>query len=405
MLSYTTPPATMQQVLLKHHAAPASGANNHVQKVLQRLKTCRTASLGYHVYRCSNEDCGQLKYQYHSCRDRHCPQCGALKKDEWIEARMQELLPVKYYHVVFTLPHELNSLVMGHRKVLYKLLFDASAQTLLSFASDPKYLGATPGIISVLHTWGQQLSFHPHIHCIVSGGGITGSNEWKQATKNDWRFLFPVKAMGIVYRAKFLQALKAMIEAGEVILPQTTDAKQLFNLLYSKQWLVYAKAPFGGPYAVIEYLGRYTHKIAITAHRIRAISEHSVSFTYKDYTDGSKQKDMTLSHAEFLRRFELHILPKRFVKIRHYGLLQNHNKTTRLNAIREQLQLSPLPPKVQVPVSSRMLEKFGKDITLCPKCKSGKLLLIHIDYGCDETKPVKLRLTITNTNSITDAPP
>ena len=150
MLSYTTPRATVQRLLLKHDAPPACSANSHVQKVMQRLKICRTAALGYHVYRCSDEDCGGVKYQYHSCRDRHCPQCGALKKDEWIEARMQELLPVKYYHVVFTLPHELNSLVMGHRKVLYKLMFDASAQTLLSFAGDEKYLGATPGIISVL---------------------------------------------------------------------------------------------------------------------------------------------------------------------------------------------------------------------------------------------------------------
>src|SRR5438477_4681133 len=219
MLSYTTPRATMQQVLLKQHVPLSASANVHVQKVLHRLKICRTATLGYHVYRCSDDECGHIKYQYHSCRDRHCPNCGALKKQEWIEARMQELLPVKYYHVVFTLPHELNSLVMGHRKILYKLLFDASAQTLRCFAKDNKYLEATPGIISVLHTWGQQLSFHPHIHCIVSGGGIRDDNEWKEATKNQWQFLFPVKAMSIVYRAKFLKALKQMIDKGEVILP------------------------------------------------------------------------------------------------------------------------------------------------------------------------------------------
>ena len=167
--------------------------------------------------------CGAIKYQYHSCRDRHCPECGAIKKEEWIEARMQELLPVKYYHVVFTLPHELNSLVLGHRKLLYKLLFDASAQTLLTFAKDQKYLGAIPGIISVLHTWGQQLSFHPHIHCIVSGGGITDDSNWKDAKKNIYRFLFPLKAMSMVYKTKFLQALKEMIANKEVIPPAGTD--------------------------------------------------------------------------------------------------------------------------------------------------------------------------------------
>lgn len=180
--------ATVQQVLLKHPDAESSCA--HVQKVLQRLRTCRTPSLGYHVYRCSDQDCGNVKYQYHSCRDSHWPQCGALKKQECIEARTAELLPVKYYHVVFTLPHELNSLVMAHRKLLYKLLFDASSQTLLSFAADKRYLAAMPGIISVLHTWGQQLSFHPHIHAIISGGAITADNSWKEATKNDWNFLF-----------------------------------------------------------------------------------------------------------------------------------------------------------------------------------------------------------------------
>jgi hypothetical protein len=238
MLSYAMPKATVQQLLLKHHTASDASTNLHVQKVLHRLKICRTAALGYHLYRCTNDECGEIKYQYHSCRDRHCPQCGAIKKDEWIEARMQELLPVKYYHVVFTLPHELNSLVLGHRKLLFKLLFDASSQTLLTFAKDPQYLFALPGIISVLHTWGQQLSFHPHVHCIVSGGGITNDNTWKEAKKIKYDFLFPVEAMHIVYRAKFLQSLEKMIAKGEVIMPDGTDGKWLINLLYQKEWVV-----------------------------------------------------------------------------------------------------------------------------------------------------------------------
>ena len=246
---------------------------------------------------------------------------------------MQELLPVKYYHVVFTLPHELNSIVLGNRRTLFKLLFDASAKTLLAFAKDPKYLDALPGIISVLHTWGQQLSFHPHIHCIVSGGGIafptsptpeeTPGVRWKDAKKNSYRFLFPVKAMQCVFRGKFLQSLKQMIANDEVRLPEGTDVKLLWNVLYCQDWVVYAKAPFGGPHAVIEYLGRYTHKVAISNHRICSINdeEQTVTFDYKDYADNNSKKQMTLSCKEFIRRFKQHILPSRFTKIRTCGYL------------------------------------------------------------------------------------
>jgi Putative transposase/Transposase zinc-binding domain len=382
MLSYAMPKATVQQVLLKYHRPCDTSASLHVQKVLHRLKVCRTAGLGYHVYQCSNEDCGQLKYQYHSCRDRHCPQCGAMKKDEWMEARMQELLPVKYYHVVFTLPHELNSLVLGHRKVLFKLLFDASAQTLLCFAKDEKYLGALPGIISVLHTWGQQLSFHPHIHCIVSGGGITTDNTWKQATKNDWQFLFPVKAMGIVYRTKFLQALQQMIDKNEIIVPAATNTKQLISLLYQKDWIVYAKAPFGGPHSVIEYLGRYTHKVAISNHRISSIGEKddTVIFEYKDYGDDNRKKLMTLSGTEFIRRFEQHILPKGFTKIRTYGYLANRNRHQRISEVLKKMKLPPHKGLVKIPLELRMKQHYGIDINQCPCCKQMTLQLLKIYY-------------------------
>jgi len=380
MLSYTAPRATVQQLLQKH-ALPCN-KNAHVAKVLQRIKICRTAALGYHVYQCSNEECGHVKYQYHSCRDRHCPNCGAIKKQEWIEARMQELLPVKYYHVVFTLPHELNSLVMGHRKLLYKLLFDASAQTLLTFAKDDKYFGALPGIISVLHTWGQQLSFHPHIHCIVSGGGITADNSWKEAIKNKWRFLFPEEAMGTVYRGKFLQALQQMITRGEVVLSEKQDGKQLMNLLYKKEWVVDARAPFGGPHAVIEYLGRYTHKVAISNHRIHSINEENdtVTFGYKDYADGSKQKQMTLTIAEFIRRFEQHILPERFTKIRTYGYLSNRGRHSRINEVLKKMKLPLHQGLVKIPIQVRMLEQFGINMKECPCCKNKTLQLVKIFY-------------------------
>ncbi len=380
MLSYTAPRVTLQQLLQKH-PLPVN-KNVHVAKVLQRIKTCRTAALGYHVYQCSKDDCGHIKYQYHSCRDRHCPNCGAVKKQEWIEARMEELLPVKYYHVVFTLPHELNSLVMGHRKLLYKLLFDVSAATLLCFAKDPKYIGATPGIISVLHTWGQQLSFHPHIHCIMSGGGITNDNTWKEATRNNKRFLFPVKAMSIVYRTKFLQALQQMITKGEVTLPEKQEGKLLIGLLYKKDWVVYAKAPFGGPQAVIEYLGRYTHKVAISNHRIASINDENgtVSFDYKDYADVGKQKQMTLTIHEFIRRFEQHILPERFTKIRTYGYLANRNRLQRITQVLKKMKLPLHKGLVKIPLQIRLLEQFGIDINECPCCKNKTLQLVKIFY-------------------------
>ena len=382
MLSYTTPCATVQQLLQKQYKAVESSENPHVQKVLHRLSICRTAALGYHIYRCSNENCAEVKYSYHSCRDRHCPQCGALKKDEWIEARMQELIPVKYYHAVFTLPHELNSLIMGHRKTLYKLLFDASAQTLLRFAQDEKYLGATPGIISILHTWGQQLSFHPHIHCIVSGGGITVADEWKDAKKNQYGFLFPVKAMAEVYKAKFLQALKQFI-ANNTVTPQAgTDIAALFKTLWQKEWVIYAKAPFGGPQSVIEYLGRYTHKVAISNHRMVAVNEQdgSVTFDYKDYADGNKKKQMTLKGTEFIRRFEQHILPKRFTKIRTYGYLSNRNRHQRINKVLRKMKLPLHKGLIKIPFELRMMERYGINIRQCPCCKQSTLELLKIFY-------------------------
>jgi hypothetical protein len=299
---------------------------------------------------------------------------------------MQELLPVKYYHVVFTLPHELNSLLLGHRKLLFKLLFDASSQTLLTFAKDPKYLAAMPGIISVLHTWGQQLSFHPHIHCIVSGGGITKDNTWKETKKNHYRFLFPVKGMHAVYRAKFLQSLQQMIAKGEVIMPDGTDGKWLISLLYRKDWIVYVKAPFGGPHAVMEYLGRYTHKVAISNHRIGSINaDDTVTFDYKDYADGNKQKQMVLQAKEFIRRFEQHILPKKFTKIRTYGYLANRNRNKRINEILKSMKVPMHKGLVKIPLEIRMKEQYGTDIHECPCCKGKTLQLVHLYYPWKHT--------------------
>jgi hypothetical protein len=376
-----TPKATLQQVLQCNQKAVSRQTNGHVKNTLLRLQQCRTAALGYHLYRCSNEDCGKLKYQYHSCRNRHCPQCGGIKKQDWIEARTQELLQVPYYHVVFTIPHELNAVTLGNQKAMYRLLFDAAAQTLLRFAADEKWMGAVPGIIAVLHTWGQQLSFHPHLHCIVSGGGICKQTQtWKPAVKNNQGVLFAVKAMGIVYKAIFLEQLQRLINAGQLTPADSTNLPALFNQLYQKDWVVYAKAPFAGPHAVIEYLGRYTHKAAISNHRLGYIDReaNTISFDYKDYADGNTQKQMTLGCDEFIRRFAQHILPRRFTKIRTYGYLANRNRHQRINAILQQMKLPQHKGLVKVPIDFKLKERFGINMYECPCCKKITLELLKV---------------------------
>jgi Putative transposase/Transposase zinc-binding domain len=362
--------------------------NAYSKNIFSQLHRCHTAAMGMHYYRCDDENCSHVHCQYHSCGNRHCPNCGGLKKRQWIENLTAQLFPTAYYHVVFTLPHEFNSLILGNRKEMFTLLFEAASQTLLQFGKDEKYLGAACGITVVLHTWGQDLSFHPHLHCIVSGGGILptspggegpGVRRWIEAKRKNDKFLFPVNAMKKVYKGIFLKKLR-MLLAKRQLQTEGIAVEELIQQAGYKRWKVYAKAPFGSVASVVEYLGRYTHKVAITRHRIVSISETDVTFRYKDYADGNKQKEMTLSIAEFLRRFEIHFLPKRYVKIRHYGYLQNHGKTKRLNEVRATMQLQPLPPKVQIPVGLRMLEQYGHDISLCPQCKRGRLILVAIIY-------------------------
>ena len=291
--------------------------------VVNAIEKCRTAALGGHVDGC--DSCGHLRISYNSCRNRHCPKCQVTNKERWILARQQQLLPVSYFHVVFTLPQELNSWCMHYPKQMYDLLFAASQQTIKIFAGDEKHLGAMPGMISVLHTWGQNLSLHPHVHLIIPGGGIAASGCWKNA-KSNGRYLFPVKAMSTVFKNKYMEGFLSRF-AGLKTENKTID-QSLRETLYNKSWVVYAKQPFGGPAQVIEYLGRYTHKVAISNHRIVSIENDKVSFRYKDYADGSQQKTMTLEATEFLRRFCLHILPPGFRKIRYYGFIANTNSTT-----------------------------------------------------------------------------
>ena len=377
--------ATVQSILNKYHT---HSKNPHVEHVLNQLKSCRTAQLGYHLYKCNNNDCMKLKYQYHSCRNRHCPACGSMQKEQWVDDRRSELLPISYYHIVFTLPHELNSIILGNRKVLYKLLFDATAETLLDFAKNPKHLGAIPGILAVLHTWGQQLSFHPHLHCIVSGGGMIKTKDgmiWKNAVRNKDDFLFPVKAMAIVFRAKYLHGLKKLIANQDVTVPFHLDIQEFISPLYSKDWVVYAKKPFGGPQQVIEYLGRYTHKVAITNNRIKKIDINSdtVTFDYKDYTAEGQVKEMELGANEFIRRFEQHILPKYFTKIRSYGYLSNRNRKANIEEISYYLNLPYHPAKVKVPWHVRLSEKNNIWYNQCPHCLKLSLILVAVCFKDD----------------------
>lgn len=368
------------------------------QHIFRQLQGCHTASMGMHYYKCDDANCNHIHTQYHSCGNRHCPNCGGLKKEEWIEHLTAQLFPTSYYHVVFTLPHEFNSLVLPDRKAMFNLLFESASAALLEFAADPQYLGAVCGITAVLHTWGQDLSFHPHIHCIVSGGGVK-DNKWVAAKRTNDKFLFPVSALKKVYKAIFLKKLRLLLSQA---LLQTAgmDVQKTIKKAGYKNWKVYAKSPFGSVASVVEYLGRYTHKVAITKHRIISITEHSVTFKYKDYADGNKQKIMTLSIAEFIRRFELHFLPRRYVKIRHYGFLQNHGKTTRLNAVRKQMNLQPLPPLIHIPVQQRMLERYGEDISLCPQCKKGKLLLLAIVYPKADAQPITRCISINEQQAL-----
>jgi Putative transposase/Transposase zinc-binding domain len=381
LASNTTGSSATVQLLLQQMDGWRAIAAPGSHKVLSQIERCRTADLGYHAYRCSDHNCNAMQYVYHSCRNRHCPGCGNSKKEEWIEARMKELLPVKYYHAVFTMPHQLNDLVMGNRKAMFNILFDAASYTLLRFAGDEKYLAAQPGIIAVLHTWGQQLSFHPHVHCIVSGGGIDKNKRWKEAVKAKHKFLFPTKAVQPVYRAYFLKQLQLHIDKGLVTMTevQHQDWLTLRSSLYNMDWMVDFKEPMGGPAQVLEYLGRYTHKVAISNHRIKCIdAAKNVTFEYKDYADEGRKKTMTLSGEQFLRRYEQHILPPRFCKIRHYGYLGNYKRKQRVNEILEQMKLPPHAPQLQISTAIRMIEKYGTDVMLCSVCKKAKLNLMYV---------------------------
>jgi len=328
------------------------GLNTWQLRTLYALKKCRTAELGGHIDAC--DSCGTLSISYNSCRNRHCPKCQGNKREDWIEARSTELLPVPYFHVVFTLPESINSLAIHEPKIVYDTLFEATWETLQTFGKTKEM---QMGMIAVLHTWGQQLSLHPHLHCIVPGGGVDKNALW-QNSRTDGKFLFSVKALSKVFRAKYCQKLKEK---------SPIQYEQIRQQLWQKPWVVFAKKPFGSPSSVVEYLGRYTHKIAISNQRIKNIDAQNVTFEYKDYRMAGVKKLMTLSHQEFIRRFSLHILPKRFVKIRHYGFLSSTWKREKLKILQEKLKV-------------KVLERVAKKPFLpkCPCCKIGNLHRIAV---------------------------
>ena len=321
-------------------------------KALSAIARCRTAAMGGHRTRCDH--CGAEINQYNSCRNRHCPTCQTVARLRWVEAREAELLPVPYFHVVFTLPHTINPLAQGNPKIVYNRLFKAAADTLKAFAADPKHLGAVPGITMVLHTWSQNLGQHLHVHCIVTGGGLSPDGEhWIPCKHNPHAkkvFLFPVKALSQVFRGKFISGLRQDYAAGELHFAGGTTAFEsptgfgvLLDQLHAKPWVVYAKHPFAGPKQVIAYLSRYTHRVAIGNHRLLSMDDDQVTFRYKDYADQGQQKSMTLQADEFLRRFLLHILPRGFMRLRHYGLLANRYRKQKLARCRQLLH-QPDPP-------------------------------------------------------------
>ena len=303
--------------------------------------------------------CGLIDYRYHSCGNRHCPQCGGCKRAAWLEKRRAELLDAPYFHVVFTLPHTLSALVLGNREVLYGLLFEASAQTLLEVAANPRHLGARIGVLAVLHTWGQQLEHHPHVHCVVPGGGL--ACDGGGAVEEPWRwrscrasFFLPVKVLGQVFRGKYVDGLRRAYQRGELRFAGGTAEladrpafEALLQGLYTTDWVVYAKPPFGGPEQVLKYLTGYTHRVALSNSRLVRLTEEGVTFTWKDYAANCRHREMTLSGVEFLRRFCLHVLPRGVVRIRQYGLLSNRDRSERLGRCRELLGMSPDPAEAQ----------------------------------------------------------
>src|SRR5712692_9885217 len=344
-------------------------------RVLIAIEHCRTAALGGHLDRCCQ--CGYEATSFNSCRSRHCPKCQTNARNNWLAERSKELLPVKYVHVVFTIPHELSWLALQNKKVVYDLLFRCSAATLLEMAADPKHLGAEIGFLSVLHTWGQNLQHHPHVHCLIPAGGLSPDHQrWVHPR---YAFFLPVKVLSRVFRGKFIAGLKRAFKQNKLMFPGSVRRladKKAFDAflrpLFRHDWVVYAKRPFGGPQHVLHYLARYTHRVAISNHRIINVADGKVTFRWKDYAHKSKQRLMTVTAEEFLRRFLLHTLPRGFVRIRFCGFLANRRRCKLLSLCHRLLKASPLQTSTTPTASQPKLPCSW----LCPRC-GGTMVLIE----------------------------
>ncbi|MFQ5930082.1 MAG: IS91 family transposase [Acidobacteriota bacterium] len=359
----------------------AYGASAEQRQVLQDLAQCRTQALGGHKYRC--ELCGHEKIVYNSCGNRHCPKCQAAARAEWLKQRQKDLLEVPYFHLVFTVPDELGPLALQNKKLVYGILFRAASETLLAIAKGPKHLGAEIGFLAVLHTWGQNLHLHPHLHCVVPGGGLSpDGRSWVSCKDN---FFLPVRVLSRLFRGKFLSYLHKAFDDGDLQffgkleqLARATSWKRFFRQLRSREWVVYSKPPFGGPQQVLKYLARYTHRVAISNQRLASLEGGKLSFRYKDYAQGNRQRTMTLKATEFIRRFLLHVLPSGFMRIRYYGFLANCHRDKKLAQARSVLGEQPdnTMPCEDEP-RQQLSSDNDHDTELCPKCKTGRLRFLE----------------------------
>ena len=370
--------SSLQEVISTHGDNYIRRKNlpSNILKALTSIQYCKTASLGGHIYEC--DECGEITIAYNSCRNRHCPKCQTYAKELWIYERSKALLPTHYFHIVFTVPEQLNSLILFNQKELYSILFRSVSETLLELAKDKKYLNADIGFTTVLHTWGQNLMNHPHIHCIVPGGGLSlDKSKW---IKSKQKFFIPVKVLSRKFRGKFLYYLNKLYLDNKLVFPDSISdlsSRNIFNefkdSLYKKEWIVYSKAPFKSAAYVVQYLGRYTHRVAISDNRIINVDNKNVVFKWRDYKDKNKEKTMTLKADEFIRRFTMHILPDRFIKIRHYGILGNRNKKLKFKRC---LEIFRVKPRDDEKLSSAELffKLTGIKRGMCKICEKGNLI-------------------------------
>jgi hypothetical protein len=384
-------PALELADVIRRYAALLPDPTPEQRRVLNALAACRTAALGGHVEVCDH--CQHQRIAYNSWRNRHCPKCQASACALWMESQAAALLPVEYFHVVFTLPNVFNALALANKRVVYESLFRAASQTLLEVAANPKRLGARIGFLAILHTWGQNLSLHPHLHCVIPGGGLSPQGErWISCRPG---FFLPVRVLSCVFRGKFIDALRKEFNRNQLVgVPDAPALEALMDSAVRSEWVVYAKPPFGGPAQVLKYLSRYTHRIAISNRRLVRMDDHTITFRWKDYAHGNRPKMMTLAAGEFLRRFLMHVVPRGFMRIRHFGLLANKVRARNLNRCRELLQ----HPQVDIDQSDGSDAKLGDAVSIqtfehCPICRQGRMV------KSEWLKPQPLRFIVVRDTS------